>query len=285
VSITVIVPARNAERCLETALNSLRRQTFRDFDLLVVDNGSMDRTGEIAARLAGAVVYEQKAGISNARNAGLRTASGAIIAFTDADCMVDERWVETIARFFADHPDEQIVTGETKIPQAGFLADSISSLGFPGGGHLGFAKMWHVDQQGYTNKFTGCNFAFRREVLQGVGLFHADLIAANDDIEMSLRLIRNGVRIRFLPNLIVYHEPRANLRSFSRWHFSRGRSNYHFKRIVGDVEPFVRLRIWSTKNILRTYWSDPKIMLIIPLLGFSFLLQQAGYCYESRRSR
>ena len=98
-------------------------------------------------------------------------------------------------------------------------------------------------------------------------------------------MTKNGFRIRFLPDLIVHHEPRSGLRSFARWHFNRGRSNYHFKRIVGDVGPFVRLRLWSTGNILRTYWNDPKIIVIVPLLGLSFAMQQAGYFFERASAR
>lgn len=283
-NVTIIMPARNAEGCIGTALESLRAQTYEDFELLVVDNGSTDRTGEIATKYADRVIREGKPGLSNARNAGIQAASGEILAFTDADCIADAGWVERIVRFFRDHPDEVVVTGETRVPKAGFVADSISALGFPGGGQLGFARMWRVDEQGYTTKLTGCNFALRKDVLVKVGLFHPALMAANDDSEMGLRMIRNGLRIRFLPKLLIFHEPRGDLRGFSRWHFNRGRSNYHFKRIVGDVTPFVHLRIWSTKNILRSYWTDPKIVLIVPLLALSFAMQQAGFLYEKVRS-
>jgi glycosyltransferase involved in cell wall biosynthesis len=278
--ITVIVPVRNGERCLALALESLRSQTYSDFELLVVDNASTDRSGEIAQQYATRVIREDEPGLANARNAGIAAATGDVLAFTDADCRADDRWVEHVVRFFEGHPAESVVTGETCIPEAGLLGDAISALGFPGGGHVGFARMWRVDERGYTTKFTGCNFAIRKEVFEKVGLFHPRLKSANDDSEMAYRLVQSGCRVRFLPYLVIYHEPRCDLRTFARWHFSRGRSNYHFKSLVDDVGPFVRLRLWSTMNILTAYWPDFKIILIVPLLALSFLLQQAGFLYE-----
>ena len=278
--ISVLMPALNAERCIVRALKSLRNQTFKDYELLVVDNGSNDKTPEIAAKYADRVLLMKKRGLGHARNEGIREAKADIIAFTDSDCEATTDWIEQIDRFFTQNPEEHVMAGETKIPKSTFVGDCISSLGFPGGGHVGFAKMWKVSKEGYTRKFTGCNFAFRKPVLKKTGLFDETLVAANDDAEMSMRMIKHGVKIRFNPAAVIYHEARTSLISFTKWMYNRGRSNYHFKKRVGKVGSFILLRGWSSWNIIKTYFKDPKILLIVPLLIYSFLLQQVGYVVE-----
>jgi glycosyltransferase involved in cell wall biosynthesis len=278
--ISVLMPALNAERCIGRALKSLQNQTFKDFELVVIDNGSTDKTREIAAKYADRVLLMKKRGIGCVRNEGIREAKADIIAFTDSDCEATMDWVEQIDRFFRQTPEEDVMAGETKIPKSTVVGDCISSLGFPGGGHVGFAKMWKVSKEGYTKKFTGCNFSFRKSVLKKTGLFDETLVAANDDVEMSMRMIKRGVKIRFNPKATIYHEARTSLISFTKWMYNRGRSNYHFKKRIGKVGSFILLRAWSSWNIIKTYFNDPKILLIVPLLLYSFFLQQFGYMVE-----
>ncbi len=282
--ISVLMPALNAQRCIGTALKSLRNQTFKDYELIVVDNGSSDRTMDIAKKYSDRVYEMKKRGLSFARNIGIRNAKADIIAFTDSDCEATQTWIEEVNKFFLKNPNEDVMAGETKIPKSGYVGDSISALGFPGGGHAGFANMWKVNKNGYTKKFTGCNFAFRKNIIKKTGFFDETLIAANDDTEMSMRMVRNGIRIKFNPNAVIYHEARTSLVSFTKWMFKRGQSNYHFKKKIGNVGGFISLRLWSSKNIIMKFLFSPKIFLIIPLLFTSFFLQQAGYFYESLKN-
>lgn len=97
--ISVIVPAYNAERRLALCLDSILNQTFVDFELLLVDDGSTDRTGEIcdAYELKDSrckVIHQENRGVSEARNVGLRAASGAYIAFVDNDDWIHPQYLE-----------------------------------------------------------------------------------------------------------------------------------------------------------------------------------------------
>lgn len=88
--ISVIVPARNAEATIERALDSLTNQTHRDLEILVIDDGSTDRTGEIVAFLARRdprirLIQQDQAGPGSARNTGMDAATGTWVAFLDAD--------------------------------------------------------------------------------------------------------------------------------------------------------------------------------------------------------
>jgi glycosyltransferase involved in cell wall biosynthesis len=89
-SVSVVVPAHNAEPYLEATLASILAQSYRDFDLVVVDDGSSDRTAEIARRALthdprGRVIHQANLGEAGARDAGIEATRGALVAMTDAD--------------------------------------------------------------------------------------------------------------------------------------------------------------------------------------------------------
>ncbi|MDR1733918.1 MAG: glycosyltransferase [Oscillospiraceae bacterium] len=88
--VSIIVPAYNAEKTLKTAVRSLQKQTLREVEILIIDDGSKDGTGKLADKLAAAdsrikVIHQPNAGVSAARNTGLAAASGEFIGFCDAD--------------------------------------------------------------------------------------------------------------------------------------------------------------------------------------------------------
>ena len=93
---TVVMPAYGVEKYLKKAVDSIRSQTFEDWELIIVEDGSPDRTGELADRLAGkdprirAVHHEKNKGLSEARNTGIRQAKGRYIWFMDPDDSVEE---------------------------------------------------------------------------------------------------------------------------------------------------------------------------------------------------
>ncbi len=92
--VSVIVPALNEEKYLERCLRSIRDQTFEDFELIVCDNGSTDRTVEVARKYADRVIVERKKGRAHARNRGVKIARGEILMFLDADVMVPPNFLK-----------------------------------------------------------------------------------------------------------------------------------------------------------------------------------------------
>ncbi|MFZ1522475.1 MAG: glycosyltransferase family 2 protein [Candidatus Saccharimonadales bacterium] len=100
---SVVMPAYNEENFIEFALTSLLSQSFRDYEIIVVDNASTDRTAEIASNLGVKVIYEPEKGVCKARHTGTVAASGQIIVSTDADNYFDQNWLKRInSRFILD---------------------------------------------------------------------------------------------------------------------------------------------------------------------------------------
>src|SRR5262249_26672779 len=99
--VSVVVCAYNAADTLEDNLRSLERLTYPDYEILLVNDGSKDRTGEIGRRFARVrVIDTPNQGLSAARNVGLAEAAGEIVAYTDADTRVDRDWLTFLVQPF-----------------------------------------------------------------------------------------------------------------------------------------------------------------------------------------
>ncbi|MBO5359169.1 MAG: glycosyltransferase family 2 protein [Clostridia bacterium] len=99
--ISVIVPVYNVEKYLKKCINSILKQSFIDFELILVDDGSPDKSGEICDNYAAKdnrikVIHKQNGGVSAARNDGIRAASGEYIMFVDSDDYIDSQMLESL---------------------------------------------------------------------------------------------------------------------------------------------------------------------------------------------
>lgn len=222
-------------------------------------------------------------GIPFNRNQGIKRARGKIIVFIDDDCWVTKQWLASLINPLLKDKKAWATTGGTKVPPSNFLGDCIAALGFPGGGSLGFEKMWKV-VNGLTNHLSVGNCALRKEIFDKVGLFDESLKLGAEDAEFSVRLERTGILINYVPEAYAFHEARTTLSSFFRWQLRRGRANYHFKKRIGKVKSFVQLRMWSAKNIIKQNAMSIKLPFIVGLLGISLILQQSGYLMEKGRN-
>ncbi|MFH1641361.1 MAG: glycosyltransferase family 2 protein [Nanoarchaeota archaeon] len=219
-------------------------------------------------------------GIPFNRNQGVKYSKGEIIIFIDDDCWVNKNWLKWLMLPLKNDKNLMAVTSGTKVPKSNLIGDCIAALGFPGGGSLGFRNVWKVSKDGYTNHLAVGNCALRKSVFSVIGQFDETLKSGAEDAELSFRMEKEGILIKYVPGAYAYHEARDTLSSFISWQIRRGKANYQFKKKVGPVSQFVKLRLWSAKNIIKKKIMDPKFFLILTLLFFSFILQQIGYIYE-----
>ena len=111
--LSVIVPVYNMEKCLEKCVHSITNQTYRNMEIILVDNGSKDNSGEICDQLARAdgrikVIHKVNGGLSSARNAGLDAASGEYYGFVDSDDYIEPNMYETLMQCLYDYPEVEI---------------------------------------------------------------------------------------------------------------------------------------------------------------------------------
>ena len=207
--ISVVVCTCNGSATLVECLESLGRQSYSDCEVIVIDDGSIDSTPEIARSFAQVRYHRQEhAGLSVARNQGAQLATGDIIAYTDDDCMADEDWLRQLAQAFDD--PQWVAAGGPNIPPTARNRTESLVAAAPGGPS-------HVllnDEE--AEHLPGCNLAIRKSALAAIGGFRAPFVTAGDDVDVCWRLREAGGRLRFMPAAMVWHHRRLTVRSYLR---------------------------------------------------------------------
>ncbi len=275
---SVVIPAYNAEATIAKLLDSLMHQRFDGFEVLVVDDGSTDRTSEIAKSYPFRLIENRcNKGPAFCRNTGVRNAKGGIVVFTDSDCRVAHDWLQKIDNQFMQGNADAIM-GKLVLLPSNYVGESISALGFPAGGTIGFDKIWRVNAKGYTDSLSTCNCAITKKAFWQVGGFDETFpYAGGEDSFLAYNLKQAGHRIKYCPEVLVYHVARNSFLSFVSWQFKRGISSYIFSQKITARQRYLSLRIWSTRNILRQNINDAKFPLIVMLLATGYVAQICGY--------
>jgi hypothetical protein len=130
---SVVVPAYKEAKNLPLTLASLLNQEFKDFELIVVDNGSTDKTTAIAKDLGARVIGEDRRGIAHARQAGFLSSKGGIIVTTDADTVVPPDWLSRIVKKFREDTNLVAIGGRLptirqELPSRSSLAIRVAAL-------------------------------------------------------------------------------------------------------------------------------------------------------------
>lgn len=204
--VTVVIPVRNGEETLGACLGALRASRYPRREILVVDDGSSDRTPEIARELADRVVrLEVTRGPASARNAGAREARGEIILFTDADVIAEHDTIDKIVESFRRRPDLAATFGL-------YRKTTVYSNFFSVFKNL-IHHYTHLNSSEDAWTFwSGCG-AIRKDVFDRLGGFDERYRRASvEDIELGYRLWQGGYRVFLDKDLGVTHQKRYNFR-------------------------------------------------------------------------
>ena len=214
--VTAVVCAYNGDKLIEECLESLRACDYPNLEVIVCDDGSTDRTRQIARRFPFRLIELPRMGLSGARNAGIEAASGDVIAFMDADAACHPEWPYHLVLSLED--ENVVATGgpNLPVPGVGFVERVVSrSPGGPVEVLVGDDRAEHVP---------GCNMAFRREALEEIGGFDPIYTAAGDDVDVCWKLLDRGHEIAFAPAAQVLHHRRSSVRGYLHQQRSYGRS-------------------------------------------------------------
>jgi GT2 family glycosyltransferase/DNA-binding beta-propeller fold protein YncE len=250
-SVSVVVCAYNAADTLEDNLASLERLSYPDYEIILVNDGSRDATGEIARRHPRVRVIDiPNGGLSAARNVGLAEAKNAIVAYTDADTRVDRDWLTFLVQPFLN--SDVVGSGGPNVvpPDDPPVAQCIARA--PGG-------PTHVllDDR-IAEHVPGCNMAFRREALLAIGGFNPIYLRAGDDVDVCWRLQARGWKIGFASSALVWHHHRASVKAYWRQQVGYGEGEtwlmaHHPEKFL-DGRMLWRGRIYSPLPFVRSLW-------------------------------
>lgn len=191
-TVSVVIPAFNEEKYLPHALESLKKQTLYDFELIVVDNNSSDNTATIAKQYNAKVVHEEKQGYVYALNAGLKEAKGEVVAVMDADTLAMPDWLSTIAQLFSD-VSIAAATGGIRTSKTFSLKNAFIDWAY--------ALFLQVNFLVGKPHLVGFNFAIRKEILAHVGGLDIHY-TMSPDVDLGLRVKKYG-RVVFSPKMLV----------------------------------------------------------------------------------
>jgi exopolysaccharide biosynthesis polyprenyl glycosylphosphotransferase len=198
--ISVIIPAFNAEITIHDCLEALSKQSLdrSQYEIIVIDDGSTDKTTQIISEFAEVQLLEQNhAGPAIARNYGVSKARGKIILFTDADCLASQNFLEEMVKPFND-PHVVGVKGAYRTRQKKLWA-RFAQVEF----EERYIKLARADSIDFVDSHAA---AFLVEIFNEVGGFDPHFpVANNEDVELSYKIARLGYRMVFNPDAIVFH--------------------------------------------------------------------------------
>ncbi len=229
IAVSVIIPTYNEGANIESCLDSLCNQTIprNEYELIVVDGNSKDKTRELAKKYADKVMIQTSKKVGGARNDGILLAKGKIVATTDADCTVPPNWLELIKEDFENKDIVQLYGTvhpmDDKLKSKLYLygANTLSLIGY-------YARIYY-----HT---LGCNTAFDKKAFIKAGMYKC--IDAGDDLEIALRMRKLG-RVMLDKRLKVgfsmrRYEQFGMLKSLYEWIYIAGRggisSKYEYSR-------------------------------------------------------
>ena len=261
--VSVIIPAYNAEKNLSKCLESVLAQNYEPFEIIVVDNNSIDKTKEIILEFKKSnkkvkYVFEEIRGRAIARNAGIKNTTGEIIAMLDSDCFVPINWIQEIS--------SPIIKGEESVTMGPYR---------PYSNNFWSGNAQKADDDFFKNSLNGNfinhldtkNFAIKANLMRKV-MFDVNL-GGVEDLEFFLRIKRFS-KVRFVPSIEVIHNHEDNLKAIVKTSFDRGfwlsKVYRKHKQDKNDVLSFKSL---SIANLLKfPFWAV-----------YMFLTNNTGYAY------
>lgn len=182
--VSVVICTLNEEKNIESCIAALRNQDFEgNYEIIVADGPSTDRTRELAKKLADKVATETQKGIARERQAGAMIASGKIIAFTDCDSVTPRDWVRRIHETFEKDEQLSMIYGPVFYSDVSKKEQFLSTFFMP--------KFLRIMSILRMHNPIGSNIAIRKEIFEKVGGFNVEYITC-EDLDLGKRAGKHG---------------------------------------------------------------------------------------------
>ncbi len=209
--ISLVIPTHNRKDTLRRCLATAASQDYPDCEIIVVDDGSADGTGEMVQREFPQVHYirqERNRGPAAARNQGIEAATGEMIAFTDDDCLLPPDFLSRLADGYRRYPEAAGVGGYLEAPE-----ELLQTNPFARYEAYVTHRIYHAGAEEYLGGFEcpagGTNsMSYRKAALLEVGGFDESFpYAAGEDADLKWRVVQRGYRLLYVPVKVVHLQP------------------------------------------------------------------------------
>jgi len=241
--LSVIIPTHNSEKTIEKCINSIVSQKFprNEFEIIVVDDGSKDKTTELAKKAGADVVMNiDPCFQGTARNIGAKNARGNFLAFLDSDCIARDCWLQIIAK---ELKENDAIGGPVLNGNPNSLVAWSEYL-------IEFSE-FHEHRKRSTVQFVpGCSQAYKKNIFFKVGGFSEQRLA--EDVKIGHELTKSGINVVFVPELQINHLCRTE---FNRY-ISNAKIGGKYSIIASKEVPSIYSSLATSK------WKIPIIFLV-----------------------
>ena len=266
--VSVVIPNWNTLEHLPECLDSLKAQTYRDFETVVVDNASSDASVAYMHEHHPEVrVIElgENTGFPGAVDAGIRATNTEYVVLLNNDTRAEPDWLERLVRAMDEHPEFSFASSKLLRYHTPELIDSA--------GHtydLWIGASFNLGEEEPATHFTepawifgACAAAsiYRRSLFEDIGDYDAEFFFTHEDVEFDLRANVAGHRCMLVPDAVVYHKRGASYDVDVRIHLLGVRNRIW---AAGQTLPPLALALWIGGKVLRVVWWIPA-----RLIGFT----------------
>ena len=260
-AISVIIPTFNRAAYLRRSIESLLAQELpiSDYEILVVDDGSIDDTREVCRSLGADArlryVRQANQGIAVAKNLGVKLAEGSIVLFFDDDDVADPRLLAEHLKSHSAFPDESVAVLGFTAWHSTIAVDALMDYIVGEGGFLFcYGRMKDGEFYDYSY-FWGGRSSCKRSLMMKHGLFNPVFTFGSEDIELGYRLTRAGIKVLYNENARSYMIRQINFDAFVARCQRQGKSQVWFSRLHAAAE----VQKWCQRPKAQGIWDFLKI--------------------------
>ena len=283
-TVSVLIPAYNEEKVIALTVERILASDYRNLEVLVIDDGSADRTAEVVRnRFAGdkrvTLISIPNGGKANALNTALRQAAGEVVVALDADTQFNPDTISRLVRWFAD-PEVGAVAGNAKVGNRINMITRWQALEYIVAQNLERRALSVLDT---LTVVPGAVGAWRRDALLDMGGFPADTLAEDQDLTIAIQTV--GYRVLFDTTAIAWTEAPATFRGLGkqrfRWSFGTLQCLWKYRRITfnprfGELGMVALPQVWLFQIILTTLAPVADLLVVWQLVGQWIAYKQHG---------
>lgn len=256
-SISVIIPTHNSETTIKACLDSLILQSIprEQFEIIVVDDGSTDNTVNLAKTYSvDNILYIEPCSVGKARNLGVKSSRGTIIAFLDSDCKANEGWLKAISENISS---KNAITGPilNGNPQS-LVAWAEYFLEF--GGYYEHNKIFPV------RFIPGCNQAYSKEVFLKTAGFSDKWLS--EDVLFGEELKKLGLKAFFYPHVQIFHLCRTDL-----------------QKVLSNMRTLGKYSVRTRKMASVKYGRLFLRKFFVPVIFLGKIVKSMNYAFKARK--
>lgn len=259
INVSVIIPNWNGKELLKLSLSSLAKQTYKSFEIIVVDNGSTDDSISFVDKNypeVKIVRLDKNYGFATAINIGVKQSASEYVALLNNDTEADENWLSEIVKCAERNPEiasfcSKLLNYDNrrKIDGIGILVNEVGQAR-----SIGWEEEDHgqYDQEMPIFGATGGAALFKKDIFIKVGMFDEHYFMYSEEVDWAFRAQFRGYKSLYCPKAIVYHKHKASsgkrLDKLEYWQFKN-----MYMTIIKDYPSSIMLKKWRLLKMILVY--------------------------------